>query len=157
MYRKKAKDLVLVGNLLIDPVVLRKCLKKHSYHLKYDPEREITELIVDDGNFSEVVWEIRNISLESVEKLAVGLGLTKGAGYYWSKDNIFITLLDDGSSDAIELQAMMVRAGVPYQKRESGKLGLIIRNSQYCWSFDELTDLLRRTIERNRDSLETTP
>lgn len=161
MNKSERKKLVLVGNVLVDPEILRKCLKKTCYFLNYDPEKELIDFWMNDGSGKETIFEIRNASLENAQKLAEGLGLeSDGDGEdatMWSKFNPKAILHDDGSPEAEVLRVMLLEANFPFRTIDSKKLAVTFHPGIYEWPFEQLKKVVQEQIDNNKKDLEATP
>lgn len=160
---------VLVGNVLINPEVLRSILKKSHYYARYEKDKDLLTFSVSDGYGGETVFQIRNISHESARKLAEGLGLKADSRYpeqecSWSKWNPVYKLYHNESLEAEEIRMEALRLG----------LSLIIKNisSDAEWVFcydifeyrakhygskDRVIEILREQAVRYAANLATTP
>ena len=159
---------VVVGNLVINPAILRKYLLKSHYFLVYKPETETMTLNANHNSGGEVLFEIRNVSYENTVKFAEGLGLGGDGDYgenpvIWSKWNPILELNHDGSEDAESLKMEMLRLGIPHIVHPKARvLGLITNNGQHrheppLWTIAKLLQIIRETAERYKENLSTTP
>lgn len=162
---------VIVGNLVINPRILREFLKKSHYFLSYKAEMETIEFQVNDGDGGMTIMEIRNSSYENAVKLAEGLGLSSidkadKLPTFWSKYNPIFFLYNDGSEDAERLRMEMLRLGLPFRDR-----GSYYEGGRQCWAWstgghiyipsmwtvDKVLEEIRDCAEKSKDRLNTTP
>ena len=156
------KDLnrVIVGNVVLHGIGIRKFLKKSCYSLSYDPEKETIPFKGDGG---ELLMEVRNASHESAVKLSEQLGLERSNNLSvcdWSKWNPQAELEHDGSEDADRLQAEIQKVGIPLKVRSSSSLVLLFGGNyrKDCgFSIDQMLNVVRVAAERYQSHLSTTP
>ena len=154
---------VIVGNLVLEPSVLRSLLVKSHYYSSYDPEGECFILYENNGGGGRVVFQIRNISYESAAKLAKGLGLA-GDGSYptkWSKWNPRFDFHHDKSADADRVQNELLRLGIPHRILPRAS-EIRLEDGRYVYttpfySADQMIEVIRETAKRDAEQLSTTP
>lgn len=155
-------DNVLVGNVTIDPKVLRDCLKKTCYYMSYYPDTHTIVFYRNTGVGGEVIFELQNAPYESAKKLAEGLGLKLGSGasLTWMKYNPKLFLYDDGSELALSLCAEMNRLGIPFSTYKNKKAGIGEGTLAFfypMWSIESLMGIIQNTAERYAEELASTP
>ena len=162
---------VIVGNVIINPGILRQFLKKSHYFMTYKPEDETIRLSVNDGSGGRDIMFIHNTSYENAAKLAEGLGL-KGDGstsLMWSKWNPIYSLHDDGSAEAERLRIEMLKLGLPFRLHGAHIKTYNeepMRTWAWCdqglhsppmWKVEVILDKIREAAQRYKEQLETTP
>ncbi len=115
-------DRIIVGNVVIYPA-LAEFLKRSHYFMKYDPEKEMITLSVNDGDGGKDLIEIRNASHENALKLAKELGwktrnTDKDYACSWSKYYEVLHLYHNGSEEAEWLRVEIFKLGIPCRVRE---------------------------------------
>lgn len=157
---------VLVGNILINPEVLRSVLKKTHYYARYEQDKDLLIFAVTDDGGGEMVFQIRNISYESARKLAEGLGLRATVNQEeeccWAKWNPVYKLFHDGSLEAEEIRMEALRLELPLRVKKIApdKAWLFYDEvSQYSGTRakDRVIEILREQAERYAGNLSTTP
>lgn len=144
-----------IGNLTIEPSILRHFLKKSTYFLNYDPKERTITFWANDGHGGQTIFEIQEASHESAEKIAKALGMKMdGSGQVsWSISNPHFTLNHDGSDDAEALRIELLRLDIPHEVFHSetlalndGCTGIYMRSAG--WTQPQMLDLIRKCAER---------
>jgi hypothetical protein len=161
---------VIVGNLVVNPEVLREYLRKSHYFMTYDPNNETIEFKANHGKGGQVIMEIRNASHESAVKLAQGLGLTTDREYptSWSKWNPVYWLYHDGSVGAETLRMEMLKLSLPfnlitgsYMSSSCEKTWAWNNNGRVytppMWSVESVVKEIREDAERYKEQIASMP
>jgi len=152
---------VLMGNVVFHPEVLRECLKKFSYHMIYRPEEEKVEFSMNNGGGGRTLFEVRNVPYESAKKLAEGLGLIgSDSSLFWSKNNPYLKLYDDGSEGAKKLKEEIMTLGIPFRVVEREEYGFGDWGRDFLshgWTLEMLLKEVRGIAMRYAGELGTTP
>ena len=162
---------VIVGNIAINPSVVREFLKKSHYFMTYKPETETIVLTANHGNGGVDLLSVRNASYENAVKLAEGLGLLsdgRTTPLMWSKWNPIYRLSYDGSEDAERLRMEMLRLELPVIVRAGGYYSVrgekswAWENGCYIymppmWTVDMVIDEIRKDAARYKEQLASKP
>lgn len=165
MERINSDSRSVIGNLTIEPTILRQFLKKSCYYITYEADQKRILFWANDGNGGKTIMEIDCASHENAEKIANGLGLKQeGESDSWSVWNPKLYLDHDGSPDAEELRMEMLRLGIPYELRKSDKLALIEpisgmghRYTAPTWTKEKMLEIIRKTAKANKKELAAVP
>lgn len=164
---------VIVGNVIINPKVLIKFLKKSHYFMEYKPEEMLIRFRANDGDGGEILFEIGNASHENAVKLAEGLGLKsemkESVATLWAKWNPIYKLWSDGSGDSEALRVEILKSGIPchfhnshYGVDSRGNKSWAFQTSGCIyrppmWKADGIIKIIREDAERYKDQLSTMP
>ena len=108
---------IVGGPIVLNPTVLGEVLKGSCFYMHYDKDKEIAKLFHNNGKSGgRDILEIRNVSHESVTKLAEGMGLKpdfdRDTCCFWSKNLSIIHLYHDGSADAERIRIEAYRLNI---------------------------------------------
>src|SRR3989344_7091574 len=164
---------VIVGNIAINPSVVREFLKKSHYFMTYKPETETIVLTANHGNGRVDLLSVRNASYENAVKLAEGFGLLsdgRTTPLMWSKWNPIYRLSYDGSEDAERLRMEMLRLELPlivdrggyYNADAPEKKSWAWQDSRCVylppmWTVDMVIDEIRKDAARYKEQLASKP
>jgi hypothetical protein len=156
---------VLVGNILLNPHVIRRFLKKSHYYASYSKDRETLKFMANHGDGGVMLFEIRNISYESAKKLVEGLGLKNNhrdeTPLEWSRWNPIYRLGSDGGEESWSVRMKLLELGLPFNESavDLGKsyLAGIDRYVIAEWGAEKICKQLEEDAERYKDCLATIP
>jgi len=156
-------DKVIVGNIMLNPHLIKKFLKKSHYYMVYEPKSEKIAFSANDGNGGDTLLEIRNASYENAVKLARELGLKsdRDTPLYWSKWNPRLYLYHNGTKDAEAVRVELLKSGIPFDVYSGAKtLGLsdyrMITNVP-PFELDYLIKEIKDTAKRYKKELKSLP
>lgn len=140
-----APDRVLVGHIEFFTSAVRRCLVETSFYMYYDAQTDEVRFTAPDVG---LLFQLKNISLESATRLAEGLGLKKEpeAPTHLGVVAQFVSwgryvppihkmaLWHDGSKEADEVLLELVKLGVPHELKLGSEKFELIDYNRYALS-----------------------
>lgn len=110
-------NVIVGGSVVFNPTILGEVLRGSCFYMVYDQKKQSAELFHNNGESGgRTILEIRNVSHESVVKLAEGMGLKSdsdcGLCCFWSRSIPIIHLYHDGSEDAEKIRLEACRLNI---------------------------------------------
>ena len=109
-------SVVLSGTIIISPHVLGGILGESCFYIFYDPKDFSAEFCHNDNSGGKTIMRIQNVSHETIQKLAIGMGVKpdyKGDHCRsWSKTAFIIDLYHDRSEEAESIKIEAFKLGI---------------------------------------------
>ena len=149
-------NVIVGGPVVFSPAFLGEVLGGSCFYMSYDEKKQSAELFHNNGESGgRTILEIRNVSHESVVKLAEGMGLTSykkndPSCCSWYRSVPIILLYHDGSEDAEKIRLEACRLNmecrvVPISPGDSWRLhqGMYEYKPDF-WPADKVIEEMRR-------------